>query len=78
MLPLLWPVLEVCEGLLSRWQQQELIRRMEQRLLRQLTRPRRERTYPRAVRQPVNKWPRLRHNRYHQGSVEVEITQIKK
>jgi hypothetical protein len=78
MLQLLWPVLEVSDGLLSRRQQRELIRRLEQRLLRQLTGPRRERTYPRAVRQPVTKWPRLRHNRYHQGSVEVEITRIKK
>ena len=78
MLQTLWPVLEVCEGLLSRRQQRELIRRMEERLLRKLTGPRRERTYPRAVRQPVTKWPRLRQNRYHQGSVEVEVTRIQK
>jgi hypothetical protein len=78
MLQLLWPVREVWEGRLRRRQQQELIRRLEQRLLRPLTGPRREQTYPCAVRQPVTRWPRLRQDGYHQGSVEVEITPIKK
>lgn len=78
MVQMLWPVLEACQGLLSRRQQQELIRRLEQRLLRQLTGPRRERTYPRAVRQPVNKWPRLQRNAYQQGPIDVEVTKIKK
>lgn len=78
MLQVLWPVLEVSEGLLSRRQQAELIRRMEERLLRKLTGPRRARTYPRAVRQPVTKWPRLHRNEYQQGSIEVEVTRIKK
>jgi hypothetical protein len=78
MVQLLWPVLEACAGLLSRRQQAELIRRMEARLLRQLTGPRRERTYPRAVRQPVQKWPRLQRNHYQQGTTEIEIMRIKK
>lgn len=77
MVQMLWPVLEASAGLLSRRQQAALIRRLEERLLRQLTGPRRERTYPRAVRQPVKKWPRLRHNRYQQGSVSVEVTRIR-
>lgn len=62
MLQMLWPVLETCQGLLSRGQQRELIRRMEERLLRQ----------------PVTERPRLQRNRYQQGTVEVEVTRIKK
>ena len=78
MLQMLWPVLEASVGLLSRRQQAALIRRLEQRLLRQLTGPRRERTYPRAVRQPVKKWPRLQRNRYQRGTPELKLVRIKK
>ena len=78
MVQMLWPVLEASAGLLSRRQQAALIRRLEERLLRQLTGPRRERTYPRAVRQPVKKWPRLQHNRYQQGTTEVKVMRIKR
>jgi hypothetical protein len=77
MVQMLRPVLEASAGLLSWRQQGELIRRLEERLLRQLTGPRRERTYPRAVRQPVKKWPRLQHNRYQQGSTEIKVMRIK-
>jgi len=72
MVQMLWPVLEASAGLLSGRQQTALIRQLQQ-----LTGARRERTYPGAVRQPVQKWPRLRHNRYQRGTAKIEILRIK-
>jgi hypothetical protein len=39
----------------------------------QATKPRRKRTCPRKVRQPVNKWPRLTQNVYQKGEIQCEI-----
>jgi hypothetical protein len=39
----------------------------------QATKPRRKRTCPRKVRQPVTKWPRLLQNEYQKGEIQCEI-----
>jgi len=39
----------------------------------QATMPRRKRTCPRKVRQPINKWPRLTQNVYQKGGIQCEI-----
>jgi len=37
---------------------------------------RRQRSCPRALRQPVSSWPRLRKNTYHKGPVQYAVGQI--
>jgi hypothetical protein len=40
--------------------------------------PRRKRSCPRAVRQPVSSWPRLLKNTYQVGETQWEMSAIKK
>lgn len=47
--------------------------KVKQGLKAQATKPRRKRTCPRKVRQPVNKWPRLKQNVYQKGEIQCEI-----
>ena len=47
--------------------------KVRQGLKAQATKPRRKRTCPRKVRQPVTKWPRLIHNVYQKGEIQFEI-----
>lgn len=58
---------------LSKRQMHFIIRRTEVNLARQLSPPRRKRSCPRMVRQPVNKWPRLMKNIYDNGDFEYEV-----
>ena len=63
----LWLVLELGSDLLSEEQKGQLTERFQEQLRRCLTRPRRSRSCPRAVRQPVSKWPRLLENKSFNG-----------
>lgn len=51
----------------------KVIRAVEKDLARQLSPPRRRRSCPRAVRQPINKWPRLMKNTYEKGEFQYEV-----
>jgi hypothetical protein len=58
----LWLVLALGEEVLEEWQKEELSRRFYEKARGCLTPKRRKRSCPRAVRQPVSKWPRLLKN----------------
>ena len=58
----LWLVLALGDDLLSEAQKTQLTERFQAQLRLSLTRPRRSRSCPRAVRQPLSKWPRLLEN----------------
>jgi len=58
---------------ISKRQLQTIVRRIEKDLAKQLSPPRRKRSCPRMVRQPINKWPRLMKNDYDKGDFEYEI-----
>ena len=73
----LWLVIENGQGILSHKQIQGLVSRVLQRIANRLTPPRRKRSCPRAVRQPVSKWPRLMKNVSHSGSFLYKVTPIK-
>jgi hypothetical protein len=57
----------------SKPQMQTIARSIEKDLAKQLSPPRRMRSCPRMVRQPINKWPRLMKNVYNKGSFQYEI-----
>jgi Transposase DDE domain len=69
----LWMVIEHSGGILSADQ----IRRLTQAVMRDIAEnaiaPRRQRSCPRAVRQPVSSWPRLQENTSQNGPTEFQI-----
>jgi len=69
----LWAILAVADGLLDDQTAQELYLRVRESIIRQATPPRRKRTSPRKIRQPVSSWPRLITNDSRQGDYEFEI-----
>lgn len=69
----LWAILAVSEGLLDETTTHEILNRVRQMIIRQATPPRRKRTCPRKVRQPVGSWPRLIGNESNEGSYVFEI-----
>ena len=58
---------------LTKQQIKAVISHIEKDLARQMSPPRRKRGCPRAVRQPINKWPRLMKNSYDKGDFEYEV-----
>jgi hypothetical protein len=72
----LWQFLEVSADLLG----PDKIRLVVRRTLRQIAEvaipKRRQRSCPRALRQPVSSWPRLRKNTYQNGPVEYSVGKI--
>ena len=72
----LWTLLKIGADLLSAEQIQALIRRVQRVILKQLTPPRRNRSCPRAVRQPIGRWPRLQKNSSFTGEFRSEIIPI--
>jgi hypothetical protein len=69
----LWTVVAAAEGLLSAKQIQALIRRVLQYIGKWAIPPRRKRSCPRKLRQPVSSWPRLTKNTYQIGDTQSEI-----
>lgn len=69
----LWTVLNLGSDLMSEKLQRQLTARVLKEAQRCLTPKRRTRSCPRAVRQPVGNWPRLRRNTYCDHPVELII-----
>ena len=69
----LWLVLALGEDVLEEWQKAELSRRFNEQARGCLTPRRRKRSCPRAVRQPVSKWPRLLENESWTGPVVIKF-----
>jgi hypothetical protein len=69
----LWLVFELGDDLLSEEQKRQLTERFCEQARRCLTRPKRARSCPRAVRQPVSGWPRLINNQSHEGPVRFRL-----
>jgi Transposase DDE domain len=69
----LWLTLQACDDLLSEKQKQQMTRRFYQLMGQCVTQRRRARSCPRAVRQPVTGWPRLRRNRSITAPIEFNI-----
>lgn len=70
----LWLTLQLGSDLLSASQKQQLTERFLRHARRYLVPPRRSRSCPRAVRQPIGGWPRLRKNESHEGPLYFQIT----
>lgn len=69
----LWLTLELGEDLLSERQKNELVKRFYKQMARCVSAPRRTRSCPRAVRQPVTGWPRLLHNESIEGPMQFQL-----
>jgi hypothetical protein len=71
----LWNTLALLDGIvaISLRQEQRLAERLFEWLGDSLTPPRRHRSCPRAVRQPVSSWPRLMRNRSYRGEFHFEV-----
>jgi len=69
----LWLVLELGEDLLEEWQKKELTERFQKQARGCLTPRKRARSCPRAVRQPIGKWPRLIKNQSWTGSPSFKV-----
>jgi hypothetical protein len=72
----LWRFLACAEGIVSAKQVRLIVRRALRQLTEQLVPPRRQRTCPRKLRQPVSSWPRLLRNTYENGPVDYELQPI--
>jgi hypothetical protein len=72
----LWQFLEVSADLLGPDKIRLVVRRALRRIAQAAIPPRRKRTCPRALRQPVSGWPRLRKNTYRHGPVEYSVGEI--
>lgn len=72
----LWIVLQASEGILSKEQIKQMTARVLQQIAKFAIPPRRKRSSPRAVRQPVGKWPRLTRNTYQHGETILEVSTI--
>jgi hypothetical protein len=72
----LWQFLEVSADLLGPDKIRLVVRRALRRIAEAAIPPRRKRTCPRALRQPVSGWPRLRKNTYRHGPVEYSVGEI--
>jgi hypothetical protein len=73
----LWVVLNVGSDLLTERLQRALTDRVLKEARRCLTPKRRTRSCPRAVRQPVGGWPRLKRNQYWNDPVQLTISPAK-
>ncbi len=76
MLPIvesMWYALDIAGPVLTEDQKQFILTQMYDRMRRHVTPKRRARSCPRAVRQPVTGWPRLRRNTSVEGPFEFTI-----
>jgi hypothetical protein len=69
----MWLWLELGHGLLTDHQLTQIMKRGYQRMRRYVTPPRRARSCPRAVRQPIQAWPRLRHTQSIDGPIDFRL-----
>jgi hypothetical protein len=69
----MWLALDLGHGLLTDQQLNRMMTRGYARMRRYLTPPRRARTCPRAVRQPIQAWPRVRQTRSIEGAMHFQL-----
>ena len=69
----LWQFLQVTSDLLTADEIRLVVRRTLRELADMAIPKRRPRSCPRALRQPVSSWPRLRRNSYRRGPVEYSV-----
>ena len=69
----MWFYLGPLEDLLTARQKEQVVQRGQALMRRSLTGPRRSRTNPRAVRQPVTKWPRLMETHSVEGPLQFKV-----
>jgi hypothetical protein len=69
----LWLVFALGDDLLSEEQKRQLTERFYAQARRYVTQPKRARSCPRAVRQPVSGWPRLIKNESHAGPIHFQV-----
>ena len=69
----MWLWLDLGHGVLTDQQLRQIMTRGYQRMRRYITPPRRARSCPRAVRQPIQAWPRLRHTHSIKGAMQLQI-----
>ena len=72
----LWRFLEVSADLLSPAQVRLVVRRSLRQIAEMAIPKRRPRSCPRALRQPVSSWPRLRKNTYRDGTIDYSVGEI--
>ncbi|HXI51209.1 MAG TPA: IS4 family transposase [Candidatus Saccharimonadales bacterium] len=72
----LWQFLEVSADLLGPEGIRLLVRRTLRKIADAAIPKRRQRSCPRALRQPVSSWPRLRKNTYQTGPIEYSVGEI--
>jgi hypothetical protein len=72
----LWQFLELSGDLLSPAQVRLVVRRALRQIAQMAIPKRRARSCPRALRQPVSSWPRLRKNTYRTGSLDYSVGEI--
>ncbi|MGH6692480.1 MAG: IS4 family transposase [Gammaproteobacteria bacterium] len=69
----MWLYLDLGHGVLTDRQVHQIMQRGYQRMRRFITAPRRARSCPRAVRQPVQAWPRLLHAQSITGPMQLQL-----
>ena len=69
----MWFSLGPIEDLLTEKQKAQIVKRGQALMRLSLTGPRRSRTNPRAVRQPVTKWPRLMQTKSIEGPLQFKV-----
>jgi len=72
----LWQFLEVSADLLGPQKVRTVVRRVLRQIADAAIPKRRQRSCPRALRQPVSSWPRLRKNTYQNGPIEYSVGEI--
>ena len=72
----LWFVLAAAQGVFSPEQALAMTRKVMKLIAEMALPPRRKRSCPRAVRQPVGSWPRLTKNTYSSGATEYQRAKI--
>lgn len=73
----LWRFLELSADLLTPVQVRLLVRRALKQIAEMAIPKRRQRSCPRALRQPVSSWPRLRKNTYKKGAIDYSVAMIR-
>jgi len=69
----MWFTVAACNDMLTDEQIQTMLTRSYERMRQWVTRPKRSRTCPRAVRQPMKAWPRLMHAESIEGPLEFHL-----
>ena len=69
----LWLTLQTCDDLLTEKLKNQMAKRFYNLMRQCVTQRKRPRSCPRAVRQPVTSWPRLRRNQSIQAPIQIRI-----